>query len=145
MVNKLRKWTARYLILGITIASWIPAYAEVNVELTQGVQSAIPVAVTSFEGQAFNAKDPQNLSAVIDSDLNRSGRLKTLAFAHDPQLTDARTKPNDFWHKQGADFVVLGDVNQLTDGRYSVKVRLLNVVNSGSSQAITPNPGKYKN
>ena len=50
-------------------------HAALTIEITEGVESAVPVAVVPFASQ--NA--PVNISAVVNADLERSGFFKMMS------------------------------------------------------------------
>ncbi|MEW8292025.1 MAG: Tol-Pal system protein TolB, partial [Candidatus Thiodiazotropha endolucinida] len=66
------------LLILILILCWQPAlYAELTIEITEGVEGALPIAVVPFSWQGKGAP-PEDIAAVINADLQRSGRFKTL-------------------------------------------------------------------
>ena len=48
--------------------------AEMSIEITEGIESAMPIAIVPFASQDA----PLDVSSVVDSDLQRSGYFKTL-------------------------------------------------------------------
>ena len=52
-----------------------PAAAQLSIEITGGGTNQIPIAIAPFAGETAL---PQSLTDVIDADLARSGRFKTL-------------------------------------------------------------------
>jgi TolB protein len=104
----------------LLLTCMLPARADLELELTQGVDSAIPIALVPFSG---DAQANANLVAVIGSDLQNSGRFR---------LVDASSAANmsnidyDFWKAQKANNVVSGAITQ-QGGKYSVTLRLYDV------------------
>ncbi|MDP3558997.1 MAG: Tol-Pal system beta propeller repeat protein TolB [Legionellaceae bacterium] len=100
---------------------WLCAQATyaLDLELTQGVSSALPIAVDSF-GQDTSA---QMLSEVIRNDLRLSGQFKLI-----PGPAGASAM---MWRQSGADSVVIGQVRPIGAGRYSVHTSLLDTVTQG--------------
>jgi len=68
----------RLVFLILLLASGA-AHAALTIEITQGMEGAIPVAVVPFGWSGNTAAAPENLAAIISADLNRSGRIETLA------------------------------------------------------------------
>lgn len=112
----------RSLIFLIMFSS---AYGALDLELTQGMAGAIPIAIAPFAGQD-NPQDPNNIAAVVASDLSHSGRFKvpdasSLQDPHDSQSVDY-----NYWQKQGMQDLVVGKVTPAGD-RYQVNFQLLDV------------------
>ena len=60
------------LLYFIKLAS---SYAELTIEVTGGTESALPVAIVPFA----SPPTPEDLSAIIHTDLQRSGYFKMMA------------------------------------------------------------------
>jgi TolB protein len=100
-----------------------PAAAQLSIEITGGGTNQIPIAIAPFAGESAL---PQSLTDVIDADLARSGRFKTL-YTGPQNLNEA--SPIDFatWRGRNADALVVGGVYPLPNGRYEVRFRLYDV------------------
>lgn len=98
-------------------------------ELTQGHDSRLPVAVVTFSGNSM-------LSQVISDDLNHSGQF----IVQTPTSGDLPHTANDvmpsFWRGQGVNDVIVGQVVPTSDGRYQVTFSLIDLF----SQAQDSNP-----
>lgn len=111
-----------------------PAFAILSMELTQGVAGAIPIAVVPFD-HAQNAE--QNVSAIINNDLQNSGRFKTIAqnslnqFPH-----EAESVAVDYFRRLGTDNVVVGKVNALDAGRYQVSFQLVDTLQGNNPHVL---------
>lgn len=92
-----------------------------DLELTQGISSAIPIGVANFGG----ASESQGLTDVIKSDLERSGQFRLIR-------ASSPTAPWQVWKQYGAESVVNGQVESLGSGRYNVSFTLDDAVNQGS-------------
>jgi TolB protein len=129
------RFFCKVMMLG-TLLFALNANSAVDIELTQGIAGSIPVAVAAFEGQGYLSSDPQNVTAVIDSDLNHSGRVKSLAAAHDPARVSG-LMPAAFWRGLGADYVVNGHVKSMPGGHYAVDFKLQSIAaNAGAPQDV---------
>jgi len=108
-----------------------------TVTITQGVESALPVAVVPFDaGGAVEARAiATTLQAVIASDLNGSGRVAVPPVATYPQA------PADFvsvdfpaWQSADVPSLVIGRVVPSSPGVYNVEFRLVDVY--GATQLL---------
>lgn len=95
-----------------------------NLELTQGINAALPIAINHFNGGS-TAKE---ITDVIENDLNMSGQFKIIA----PPYTAAGTAPAiSTWRQAGADSVIAGQVSQTGSNRYQVSFELLDATAQG--------------
>ncbi len=86
----------------------------VDLELTQGINSALPIAVNSF-GDAPEARE---FHEIINHDLGLSGQFNVLG-------TENRNRALDNWRRMGADSILVGHFNGLTGDRYSFRYELV--------------------
>ncbi|MCP3954580.1 MAG: Tol-Pal system protein TolB, partial [Desulfobacterales bacterium] len=73
------KSTLKYLfatILWISVS--YSAHAALTIEITSGVEGALPIAVVPFDTSKLPTKLKADISAIVSSDLNRSGVLKVM-------------------------------------------------------------------
>ena len=101
-------------------------HAELVIEVTQGKQSAIPVAVVPFSWQGSQPL-PEDISGIITNDLASSGYFRTL-----PE-SNMIGQPNTLsevvygdWANLRQDFVVIGSVELLPTG-YAIQFHVLDV------------------
>ncbi|MCX7115733.1 MAG: Tol-Pal system beta propeller repeat protein TolB [Gammaproteobacteria bacterium] len=90
-----------------------------DLELTQGVSSALPIGIDSLGSSAA----AQGLSSVIRHDLSLSGQFK--------MIDAVPGSPQAVWKAAGADSVVVGHVNAQGGGQYGVHVELLDPMAGG--------------
>ncbi|MFT4100936.1 MAG: Tol-Pal system beta propeller repeat protein TolB [Burkholderiaceae bacterium] len=99
------------------------AQAQMRIDV-QGVGATqYPIAIATF---STDGRVPQDVVAVIRSDLTRSGMFKVI----DPQTTlneSANVNGADF-RNRGADSVLGGSITRTADGRYEIRYRLTDVV-----------------
>ena len=55
------------------------AKADLLIEITKGVEGALPIAIVPFGLRSKATNVPFNVSEIISADLSRSGRFKPLA------------------------------------------------------------------
>jgi TolB protein len=108
---------------------WQPLlYAELTIEITEGVQGALPIAVAPFIWQGKDAP-PEDIAAVINADLQRSGRFKTLSredMLARPTSVDAVEFKD--WRALGIENLVIGQVQANGAGGYQIQFQLLDVI-----------------
>lgn len=116
------------LLLICSLIIFTPAHAILDLELTQGMRGALPIAVVPFAGQENTLGAPDNVASVIGADLNNSGRFSVADMNSLPQ-TPHSNQAVDFnlWKKTGKDNLVLGSVTPLAGGRYQVSFQLINL------------------
>lgn len=108
------------LIALVSILWTQTAAARLDLVLTQGIDSALPIAIVPFSGQGGS-----DLSSVIQSDLKNSGRFKILAADAMPDTpNNADAVKDDAWRKTGVESVVVGKVES-EGGNYRVKFALI--------------------
>jgi TolB protein len=129
-------WRRRQMV-GLLGAAALPAFAQFRVEVTGVGLTQLPIAIAPFRGEA---QSPQKISAIVQADLERSGRFRAI----DPAgaSLDESSRPDVTpWRQKGADSLAVGSVAQLADGRFDVRFRLWDVVKGqdlgGQSYAVT--------
>lgn len=101
----------------------LPAAAQMRIDVSGVGATQLPIAIAGF---AADARLPQDVAAVVRSDLARSGAFRVI----DPAQTVSDTAPVDFagLRTRGADTFVAGSVARLADGRYDIRYRLYDTV-----------------
>jgi TolB protein len=87
------------------------AFAELRIEVTKGVDNAVPIAIVPFEwrGDGILPEDP---SGVVTSDLILSGRFTTLP--HDQMLSRPRSSKEVYfrdWRMLNVEYLVIGHLS----------------------------------
>ena len=102
-----------------------PARAQLTIEIIGGGANQIPVAVLPFAGEAAL---PQSITEIVEQDLTRSGRFRTLFVGGvSPVPTEMAQVNFADWKSRLADALVIGQAHRLPDGRFEVRFRLLDV------------------
>lgn len=101
----------------------LPVPAQMRIDVSGVGATQLPIAVAGF---AADARLPQDVAAVVRSDLARSGAFRVI----DPAQTVSDTAPVDFagLRTRGADTFVAGSIARLADGRYDIRYRLYDTV-----------------
>ncbi|MEM5510835.1 Tol-Pal system beta propeller repeat protein TolB [Pseudoalteromonas sp. AS71] len=104
------------------------ANAALEIVITEGVDGARPIAIVPFKYQGVGPI-PEKLSSVIAADLMRSGKFKPVDVAQMPQQP-SKDSEIDYasWVNKGVEAVLVGEVEQQTDGRYLVRYELVDVI-----------------
>jgi TolB protein len=110
------------LLLALVCSS---AQAQLSIEITGGGANQIPIGVLRFAGEQVLS---QNISDIVEADLQRSGRFRML-FAGSVNPLPTEVGQVDFidWKSRSADALVIGRVARLADGRFEAQFRLLDV------------------
>ena len=103
------------------------AHGALTIEITQGVEGAVPIAIVPFGWSGAGAA-PENLAAIISSDLSRSGRFDPLPdrdlVAHP---TDSGMVKFQNWRMLNVDNLVIGQLSETAAGQYTVRFELFDV------------------
>ena len=103
------------------------SYATLTIDITQGVEGALPIAIVPFVWQGKEDL-PEDVTAVVRSDLQRSGRFAPVA---DEDLVDRPTVGSQVnfmtWRVLNVDNLVVGKISRLKDGNYQVQFQLFDV------------------
>ncbi|MET0089959.1 MAG: Tol-Pal system beta propeller repeat protein TolB [Candidatus Thiodiazotropha sp.] len=103
------------------------AQAELTIEITEGVEGALPIAVVPF-GLEGTGRLPEDVAAVISADLQRSGRFKPVP-VKDMLARPSSLEAVDFkdWRALGVENLVVGQVRSNGAGGYQIQFQLLDV------------------
>jgi TolB protein len=137
-----------WFLLALTALLLAPAArAALEIEVTSGVRDPVPVAVVPFT-PAAQADGGLDVAAVIQNDLEGSGRFKALAREQMP-ATPARAEDvaAPAWKSTGSDYVVVGRVTALEGGKLQVDADLVNTLTGVklASQRFIAVPGALRN
>ncbi len=111
-------------VLGFNIAS---SHAELNIEITKGVESALPVAIVPFAAQGV----PVDIRNIVNADLERSGYFNMMAESSMPSRPSTAAEI-DFtsWQGFGQNYMVIGRVTN-NGSQYNVEFQLFDVYKGG--------------
>ncbi len=106
-----------FLIISLWLAPLI-SHAELTLELTQGMNQAIPIAISPFRGIAVQAAGGQTVEGIVQKDLNNSGQFQTVV-------------------ANEAYYILKGNITQEpNNSHYTVMVELSSAVSSTSSSPV---------
>ena len=102
--------------------------AELQIEITAGVDKAVPIAVVPF-GWADAGAPPQDAAAIVAADLARSGRFAPME-RKDMLQRPTTGKEVDFgdWKIQGAEALVIGRVVKAAGDQFEIQFQVFDVL-----------------
>lgn len=122
----------------LLVFSLAPAYALINLELTHGVRSALPIAVVPFKGVEILPEDLQ-VSTVVVHDLTNSGEFSVLTGTGLPQTPNSVGEIQvSRWHGLAAQYVVVGNIASAGSDQYRVEMSLVNLYRGQTGDKVTP-------
>jgi TolB protein len=116
----------RALLIGLALNLWsVAAQAALTIEITQGVEGAVPIAVVPFGGgEALS----ENVSEIIADDLQRSGRFAPMK---EQDMLSRPTEPQQVnfrdWRVLQVDNLVIGKVQATGPDSYNISFQLFDV------------------
>ncbi len=108
-------------------AAFAVAQAELRIEITGGVEQAVPIAVVPF-GWEGPGPAPFDVAALVSADLGSSGRFAPLA--PDDMLerpTSGSAIDFDDWRILGIEVVIVGRLVPAGNDRYTIQFQLFDV------------------
>jgi TolB protein len=145
---RLNKAVSLYLATALMAAGCaVPAWAQLKIEVTNGVADPVPVAIVPF-AKANAGDGGLDVASVIEHDLQGSGRFRTLPRTNMPATP---TQPNAVvmgdWKNAGEDYIVVGRVVPLDGSNLAVDFDLLNVLTGQrvAGQRFTGTPTALRN
>ena len=111
------------LLVALLFAAHVQAQLTIDI-VGVGAQQ-IPVAVAGFAGS--DAAQAQQMSAVIEADLARSGLIKTINSNGLPKNSELAAVPFSELKARGADATVIGSLAPAANGLVAVSFRLVDV------------------
>jgi TolB protein len=116
-----------YLMLLALLA--VPARAAITIEITEGVEGAIPVGVVAFDSSGVDAKLGDEIAGIVTNNLNRSGVFKVLDRAKNPSSPHyGKDVKYDEWRGAGQEYLVVGRVFAKQPGELDIQFQLLDVL-----------------
>lgn len=139
-------------VMQIFLCLWLiasgPASAQLQIEIVDGVEGALPVAVVPFDFGNAEMQPETSMHEVIAADLQRSGLFDPLPVS---DMIDRPTRPPEIsfgtWRLLEVDYVAMGRWIPGSDGISGEIEYHLVAVNSGRtlfSRAISAGPGAFR-
>lgn len=120
----------------------VTAEARLTIEISEGVEGAMPIAIVPFGGMGAGRDRPE-VAEIVAADLARSGRFAPLDAAKLPDRPhNGKTINFAAWRAAGVENVVVGQVQQEAADKLLVEFQLFDVVRgvqlTGYSIPTTP-------
>ncbi len=112
----------RFIAIGLLL--FTSAGFAVDLELTQGINAALPIAINSFGSN----QQAQTLTGVIGNDLRLSGQFKIISALNSGSDIQSTISA---WRDAGADSVLTGRITPIAGNRYDVNFELLDAAAHG--------------
>ena len=104
------------------------SYAALTIEISEGVSSALPVAVVPFSSTGA----PVNISAIVNADLERCGYFKMMAEQAMPSKPNTASAVNfNEWQTASQNYLVIGQLSDAGGSQYNVQFQLFDVYKNG--------------
>jgi TolB protein len=115
------------VLLSISCAFSAISQAALTIEITEGIESAVPIAIVPFGQQNLTAPLSVDLAQIINSDLSHSGYFKALP---ENSMLLKPTNPDNVkfrnWQALGQEYLVIGQVIG-EQGRFNIQFQLFDV------------------
>ena len=123
----------RNTVLFITLALSSQVKASLEIVITEGIDSARPVAILPFTFKGATLPS-QRLDEVIAADLMRSGKFSPLASIKMPQRPQTAAQIDyAAWAREGVEAIVIGQITEVGIDRYTVSFELIDVLKGSNS------------
>ncbi len=103
--------------------------AALTIQITQGVEGALPIAIVPFDTSRLDAELPTDIAEIVANDLNRSGIFKSMdrqKLPAQPHYSTQVLYPR--WRTAGQEYLVVGRIFQKSPGQYDIEFQLLDVL-----------------
>ncbi len=111
-----------------------PTFSQLKIQLTQGVDAAMPIVVLPFVSETSDVPGQTTLSEIIRSDLKNSGQFRLIAPTVQKLMVSPSQSDLSALKKRGANFVLSGSVRPLSSGKFEVSVQLINLYRESRSE-----------
>ena len=98
-----------------------------TIEITKGVETALPIAIVPFGWQGASSQAPFQFSSIVNADLARSGLFKILSERNmlvKPTTVESVSFRN--WQALGQEYLVIGQIESVA-GKYQIQFQLFDV------------------
>lgn len=114
-------------VAAIFLVAGQSAYAVLEIEITQGIEGALPIAVVAFAGDVYTS--PEAVENIVRNDLGRSGFFDVLAKTQYPQIVSSPSQLNfQAWRDTGVESVLLGKITRTSEDQYRIEFQLIDLI-----------------
>jgi TolB protein len=120
----------RALVLVLALAWPLQqAGAQLTVQILKGMAESVPIAIVPLAWEG-DGPAPWDVAATVQADLERSGRFRPLPREQQVEQPRAASEVDVAdWRMLKVDYVLVGKLSALADGRYEVRYELVSVAN----------------
>ena len=115
----MKKSIFQILLLGLFCARAVSA-ADLNIEITQGIDNPIPIAIVPFTWEGANALG-EDVAEIVSADLQQVGEFRALGRANMLSMPDeaAEVYFRD-WRILAQDYLLIGKINhgEMKEGKW---------------------------
>jgi TolB protein len=118
-----------FIALSVLFASLSSsANVDIDIIIEEGMNFARPIAVVPFEYKGLSPRPPHDIASVVAADLRRSGRFNPMPYNEMPEYPVTHQEVNlEVWKRKGIEAVVMGKVEELSPGQFTVSYQLIDV------------------
>ena len=122
-----KKWLQQFSLAILVMVS-VPAYAVLEIEIDEGSENAMPIAIVPFQVDSFE-RPAEDIAMIVGADLRRSGYFKPLKYNQLPEQPAEMVQVNfNRWGAANTDYMVVGKIKQLGDKSYQIDMELIDVL-----------------
>ncbi len=142
MSTWLLKFTKKHFSIAAVVLVFISAQANAattEIIITGGTDSARPIGIVPFK-YLGNVNLPENLSEIVASDLQRSGKFSPMKMSSMPQFPTTDSEVNyKAWADKGIDMVLVGSVQATGLNQFLVTFELVDVLRAQATGGQSKN------
>lgn len=117
-----------FIFLLVSLFSTTSNSATLELVITDGIDTARPIAVVPFRWQGAGEM-PGRLANVVAADLRRSGKFNPMDFSQMPQYPSSDEEVDyTAWASTGVEAVLVGSIEAQSPDRYLISFELIDVV-----------------
>ena len=134
----------RRTLLVVVALAWPlgQAGAQLTVQILRGMAESVPIAIVPLAWDA-NSEVPWDVAATVQADLERSGRFRPLPRSQLVEVPHAASEVDIAdWRMLKVDYVFVGRLSPMPDGRFELRYELVSVANGerllGTAMPVDP-------
>ena len=118
----------RFLLVLVAMALPLgTAMAQLTVQILKGMAESVPIAIVPLAWDG-SGPPPYDVAATVQADLERSGRFRPLKREQLVEQPHAASEVDTAdWRMLKVDYVLVGRLSALPDGRYEIRYELVSV------------------
>lgn len=118
-----------FVLIAALALPFNPASAQLTVQILKGMAESVPIAIVPLAWEG-GGPAPYDVAATVQADLERSGRFRPLPRGQQVDAPHAAAEVDTAdWRMLKVDYVLVGRLAPLADGRVEVRYELVSVAN----------------